>query len=43
MSYAVMTHGLFELDDTYDQNDIRLTKDMTKLKDNFKVQNDKME
>lgn len=38
-----MTRGLFEVGDSYEQNEIRLTKDVTYLKDNLKVQTDKVE
>lgn len=34
---------LFEVDDSYEQNKIRLTKDMNQLKDRLKVHIDKVE
>lgn len=38
-----MTQGLFEVSDAYDKNKVLLTKDMTQLKYDIKVQTDKVE
>lgn len=38
-----MIRELFEVSDAYEQNEIRLTKDVTQWKDNLKVKTDKVE
>lgn len=43
MRCGVMTRGLFEVSDAYEQNEICLTKDVTQLKDSFNVHTDKAE
>lgn len=40
---AIMTRGIFEVGDAFEKNDARLTKDMNQLKDDLKVQTDKVE
>lgn len=42
MRCAVMTWGLFEVNDAYEQNEVSLTKDMTQFKNDLKVQTDKV-
>lgn len=38
MRCAVMTQGLFEVRDAHEQNETRLTKDISQLKDDLKAQ-----
>lgn len=38
-----MTRGLFEVGDAYEKNEVLLTKYMTRLKDDLKIHNYKVE